>query len=56
MNLGFANQERFITPAGRALLGQIQIEKDGLELIKEDKENGRKKRYKLQNRANQTAK
>lgn len=33
VNLGFANQERFITPAGRALLGQIQIEKDGLESL-----------------------
>lgn len=33
VNLGFVNQDRFITPAGRALLGQIQIEKDGLESL-----------------------
>lgn len=33
VNLGFANQERFITPVGRALLGQVHIEKDGLESL-----------------------
>jgi hypothetical protein len=33
VNLGFANQERLITPAGRALLGQTQIKKDGLESL-----------------------
>lgn len=33
VNLGFVNKDRFITPAGRALLGQIQIEKDGLESL-----------------------
>lgn len=33
VNLGFVNQERIITPAGRALLGQTQIEKDELESL-----------------------
>ena len=33
VNLGFANQERFITPVGRALLGQIPVEKDKLESL-----------------------
>ncbi len=33
VNLGFANKERMITPAGRALLGQVQIEKDKLESL-----------------------
>lgn len=33
VNLGFANQERFITPAGGALLGQIPIKKDKLESL-----------------------
>lgn len=33
VNLGFANQDRYITPAGRALLGQAQIEKDSLESL-----------------------
>ena len=33
VNLGFTNQERIITEAGRALLGQIRIEKDELESL-----------------------
>lgn len=33
VNLGFVNQDRYITPVGRALLGQVQIKKDSLESL-----------------------
>ena len=33
VNLGFANQDRVITNSGRALLGQIHIQKDRLESL-----------------------
>ena len=33
VNLGFATQERLITPAGKMLLGKLKIEKDKLESL-----------------------